>query len=104
MPPEGPNGPDVSPDQAKALLTGVGLHYHGHPKHPFMHRTETIDYGIVLSGEIWLVLDDEEVHLRPGDIVVQRGTIHAWSNRGTEVCRMAFVLIDGKFSDEVPKA
>jgi uncharacterized cupin superfamily protein len=64
-------------------------------------RTQTIDYGIVLSGEIHLVLDDQEVHLRAGDIVVQRGTIHAWSNRSNAVCRMAFVLVDGRYGDDI---
>lgn len=66
-----------------------------------MHRTETIDYGIVISGEIWLVLDDSETRLLPGDIVVQRGTNHAWSNRTNQPARMAFILLDGKFSPEL---
>jgi hypothetical protein len=66
------------------------------PPHPLMHRTDTVDYGIVLSGEIYLVLDATETLLTPGDVVVQRGTNHAWSNRSlTEHCRMAFILIDG---------
>jgi uncharacterized cupin superfamily protein len=56
----------------------------------------------VLSGEIHLVLDNEDVHLKAGDIVVQRGTIHAWSNRGPSACRMLFVLIDGRYSGDVP--
>ena len=65
-------------------------------RHPGMHRTRSIDYGIVLSGEIDMLVDDGEVHLKAGDVVVQRGTNHAWANRGTEPCRMAFVLIDAK--------
>jgi hypothetical protein len=65
------------------------------PPHPFMHRTRTIDYGIVLSGEIYLVLDREETLLKPCDVVVQRGTNHAWSNRSDQPCRMAFILVDG---------
>lgn len=60
---------------------------------PRNHRTNSIDYAIVLSGEIWMRLDDSEVHLRAGDVLVQRGTIHNWENRGTEPCRIAFVLI-----------
>jgi len=60
---------------------------------PAMHTTRTIDYGIVLSGEIDLELDEGEVHLKAGDVVVQRGTRHAWRNRGSEPCRIAFVLI-----------
>jgi mannose-6-phosphate isomerase-like protein (cupin superfamily) len=67
--------------------------------HPFMHRTESIDYGIVLEGQIHLILDREEVEVGPGDIVIQRGTNHAWSNRSSKTCRIAFVLIDGKFVD-----
>jgi hypothetical protein len=65
-----------------------------------MHRSETVDYGIVLEGEMVLVLDDGvEVELRPGDIVIQRGTDHAWANRSGAVARMAFVLVDGAFAD-----
>lgn len=60
------------------------------------HRTDTIDYGIVLSGEIWMQMDEGESHLRPGDVVIQRGTIHNWKNRGTEPCEMIFVLIATK--------
>jgi len=63
---------------------------------PGMHRTRSIDYIVVLSGEIDLVLDDSEVHLKAGDVVVQIGNNHAWVNRGNQPCRMAVVLIDGK--------
>jgi mannose-6-phosphate isomerase-like protein (cupin superfamily) len=59
-----------------------------------MHRTKSIDYAVVISGEIDMLLDDSEVHLRAGDVLVQRGTNHAWVNRGKENCRVAFVLID----------
>lgn len=69
--------------------------------HPLMHRTETVDFGILIDGELTLILDDSEVRLSPGDIVVQRGTNHAWSNRGDKPCRIAFVLLNGKYSDEV---
>jgi hypothetical protein len=62
---------------------------------PFMHRTRSIDYAIVVAGEIDMLLDDSEVHLKAGDVLVQQGTNHAWVNRGTESCRIAFVLIDG---------
>ena len=66
-------------------------------RHPWMHRTDSVDYGIILSGEIWMLMDEEEddVLLRAGDVVVQRGTNHAWANRGTEPCTVMFVLIDG---------
>lgn len=66
-----------------------------------MHRTESIDYGIVLEGEITLVLDDSEVTARAGDIVVQRGTDHAWANRGDCTARVAFVLVGGEFAEDV---
>ena len=66
-----------------------------------MHRTKSIDYGIVLEGEIWMILDDSEVLLKQGDVVVQRGTDHAWENRSGTVCRMAFILIDGAFAPEL---
>jgi quercetin dioxygenase-like cupin family protein len=65
----------------------------GAPK--FMHRTETVDYAILLSGECDLELDDgKTVHLTQGDIVVQRGTMHAWVNNGSQPCTCAFILID----------
>lgn len=65
------------------------------PRHPGMHRTRTIDYAIIMSGEIDMLLDDSEVHLKAGDILVQQATNHAWVNRGKEPCRICFVLIDG---------
>jgi len=64
--------------------------------HPLMHRTESVDYGVVIEGELTLVLDDSEVVLRPGSVVVQRGTNHAWANRSGRPCRMLFVLVDGR--------
>lgn len=63
---------------------------------PRNHRTDSIDYAIVVSGEIDMELDDSVVHLKAGDVVVQRGTIHNWANRGTVPCTIAFVLIDAK--------
>jgi len=62
-------------------------------RHPGMHRTDTVDYCIVLSGEIWAVLDAGEVLLRAGDCLVQRATNHAWSNRSDAPCTIAFVLV-----------
>lgn len=64
------------------------------PRHFWFHKTQTIDYAIVLDGEIWALMDVGECLLRPGDVLVQRGTNHAWSNRSDRPCRMAFVLID----------
>jgi quercetin dioxygenase-like cupin family protein len=63
-----------------------------------VHRTQSVDYGIVLSGEVVLVLDDAETVLRTGDVVVQRGTSHRWENRSAGTARMAFILIDGAFT------
>jgi mannose-6-phosphate isomerase-like protein (cupin superfamily) len=63
---------------------------------PRMHRTDSIDYAVIMSGEIDMELDDTTVHLKAGDVVVQRGTIHNWANRGTEPCVIAFVLIAAK--------
>jgi mannose-6-phosphate isomerase-like protein (cupin superfamily) len=63
-------------------------------RHPFEHRTKSIDYAIVLTGDIDMLLDDSEVHLKAGDVLIQQGTNHTWLNRGKEVCRIAFVLID----------
>ena len=63
---------------------------------PRLHRTESIDYAIVVSGEIDMQLDDTEVHLKAGDVLVQRGTIHGWVNRGDKPCVVAFVLIGAK--------
>jgi hypothetical protein len=66
--------------------------------HPLMHRTKTVDYGIVLEGEITMILDRGEVTVHAGDIIIQNGTNHAWANRSGKLCRMAFVLIDGEFT------
>jgi hypothetical protein len=65
-------------------------------RHPMMHRTQTVDYAIVLSGEIWALMDSGETKMKAGDILVQRGTNHAWSNRSSKPCLVAFVLIDAK--------
>jgi mannose-6-phosphate isomerase-like protein (cupin superfamily) len=62
--------------------------------HPLMHRTRSVDYAVVLSGEIDMMLDDTVVHLKPGDTIVQQATNHAWVNHGTGTCRILFVLMD----------
>jgi mannose-6-phosphate isomerase-like protein (cupin superfamily) len=64
--------------------------------HPLMHRTRSVDYAVVMSGEIDMMLDDTVVHLKPGDTIVQQATNHAWINRGKETCRILFVLMDSK--------
>lgn len=93
---------DVTPEQARAAFASFGgadaLDKHGAGnRHPMMHRTQTIDYGIVLEGEIVLLMDEGEEVCRAGDIVIQRGTNHAWVNRSGAPCRIAFILIDGVF-------
>lgn len=75
----------------------------GRAKHPFMHRTQSVDYGLVLDGEITLVLDEEEVTMRAGDFLVERGTNHAWANRSGKPCRILFVLIDGTFDPDIAR-
>ena len=72
--------------------------------HPLMHRTESIDYGVVIDGEMTLILDDAEVALAPGSVVIQRGTNHAWANRSGRPCRMLFVLIDGAYDPAIAAA
>jgi len=65
-------------------------------RHPGFHKTHSIDYAIVLFGEIWALMDDGEVLLKAGDVLIQRGTNHAWSNRTEAPCCVAFVLIDAE--------
>ena len=64
--------------------------------HPGMHRTRSVDYAIILEGEIWSVMDKDETLMRAGDVLIQRGTNHAWANRSDKTARIAFVLLDGK--------
>lgn len=95
---------DLSAEEARAHFEMIGAgeasaKAKGDAPHPFMHRTETIDYGIVLEGEIVLIVDKGETTVRQGDVVVQRGTNHAWANRSGKMCRIAFILIDGQFTD-----
>ena len=71
--------------------------------HPLMHRTESVDYALVLEGEIHIVLDDSERLMKQGDFLVERGTSHAWANRSGKPCKMLFVLIDGTFDAAIGK-
>lgn len=64
--------------------------------HPLMHQTDTLDYIIILEGEVYLVLDEEETLLKAGDIVIQRGTNHAWSNRSDKPCIQLAILLGAK--------
>jgi mannose-6-phosphate isomerase-like protein (cupin superfamily) len=96
---------DFPPTQGEisshAVLKEMGLDgEQGAPasRHPLMHRTPSIDYAVVLEGEIDMLLDDSEVHLQAGDVLVQQGTNHAWVNRGIQPCRIAFVLIGSTIS------
>ena len=73
---------------------GAAHHRVDTKKHPAMHKTETIDYIILLQGDVTLILDEEEIDLKPFDVVVQRGTNHAWVNNGSEPALLIAVLID----------
>ena len=104
IPPDGDRLDRVTPEEARRHFSEVGAgdassHAGAGTRHVHMHRTETIDYGIVLEGEIVLILDNEETLCRQGDIIVQRGTNHGWANRSDRNCRIAFILIDGEFVD-----
>jgi quercetin dioxygenase-like cupin family protein len=92
---------NLTPEKAREIFKAVGNEeastFGRGGRHPLMHRTETVDYAVVLDGEIYLVLDDTEVKLTAGDVVIQRGTNHAWSNRSGKPVRMLYVLIDGDF-------
>lgn len=88
--------PESGARSREAILEEMGVPDHGAARHAAMHRTRSVDYAIVLDGEIDMLLDDTEVHLKAGDVLVQQGTNHAWVNRGPRPCRIAFVLIDAK--------
>jgi hypothetical protein len=78
----------------EAVLKEMGLSGQAASAHPGMHKTRSIDYAVVMEGEIDMLLDEGEVHLAAGDVLVQQGTNHAWANRSSRPCRIAFVLID----------
>ena len=96
FPPGG--GADLRDNEALLRDFGIGPDVaRGHPpSHPAIHRTRSVDYVTVLEGEIDLLLDDGEVTLKAGDVVVQQGTNHAWINRGAATCRLAMVFIDAE--------
>lgn len=104
IPPETEDMAKITPEEARAHFAEIGMaeassHAKEAAPHPYMHRTETIDYGIVLDGELTLIVDRGETVVKAGDIVVQRGTNHAWANRSGRNCRIAFILVDGVFAD-----
>ncbi|MCA3071997.1 MAG: cupin domain-containing protein [Rhodocyclaceae bacterium] len=100
FPPEKTFIHNLTGEKARAAFGAVGSaeasQHSENVRHPLMHKTKTVDYGLVLEGEIWLVLDDSEVLCRQGDVIIQRGTNHAWSNRSDNDCAVAFILIDGE--------
>ncbi len=102
IPPDADELEATTPEEARAHFAEIGAadaasHSGEGSRHAHMHRTETIDYGIVLEGEITLLMDEGEATVSAGDIVVQRGTNHGWANRSGNNCRIAFILIDGEF-------
>lgn len=107
IPPEGDGIRNMTPEEARAHFAEVGAgsaSAHGEgSRHALMHRTETIDYGIVLEGELVLIMDEGETTVRAGDIVIQRGTNHGWANRSDKICRIAFILIDGVFDESLKR-
>ena len=96
-------GGEVRDNETVLRDFGIGADVRrGHaPRHPAIHRTRSIDYVVVLEGEIDLLLDEGEVRLRAGDVVVQRATNHAWINRGDAICRLAMVFIDAEEPPEL---
>ncbi len=97
---------NMKPEQSRAVFAAMGNENAttagtAKGRHPFMHRTETIDYAVVLKGEVIMLLDNQDVVLKAGDVVIQRGTNHAWSNRSDQPALMLYVLIDGEFDDEL---
>ena len=95
--PEGISPEDLEASAAIAFeKMGASHHRVDTSKNAAMHQTETIDYIILLKGDVTLVLDEEEVHLEPSDVVVQRGTNHAWVNNGSEPALLIAVLIDSR--------
>jgi mannose-6-phosphate isomerase-like protein (cupin superfamily) len=95
IPPEGTGAtPDAGagPEEIERKLPGLLAHME--PDHPGMHTTDTVDFDVVLSGDIWLELDDgAEVHLQTGDCVVQNGTRHSWHNRSSQPCVLAVAIV-----------
>jgi mannose-6-phosphate isomerase-like protein (cupin superfamily) len=93
-----PAAAHAAPVDHHHVLVSMGIDpaTQGYARHANTHRTRTVDYAIVLDGEIDMLLDDSEIHVKAGDVLVQQGTNHAWVNNGTKPCRIAFILIDAK--------
>ena len=93
FPPLAPGAPPV--DHHQVLLSmGIDPATQGYGRHFHTHRTRTVDYAIIMDGEIDMLLDDSEIHVKAGDVLVQQATNHAWVNNGTAPCRIVFILID----------
>jgi len=93
-----PIAPNAAPVDHHQVLRSMGIDpaTQGYARHANTHRTRTIDYAVVLDGEIDMLLDDSEIRVKAGDVLVQQGTNHAWVNTGSKPCRIAFILIDAK--------
>ena len=97
FPPIGDATPEDRAAMVKAAFAALypdAEHHADSNRSPSMHTTDTIDYAIVLQGEVVAVMDRDETVLKAGDILIQRGTAHGWDNRSDAMCRVAFVLID----------
>ena len=107
IPPDTPELLAHGASQMKAAFSQIGdvaaSTVNANSPHPLMHRTETVDYGIVIEGELTLILDDSEVELKVGSVVIQRGTNHAWANRSGKMCRMLFILVDGAYEQSIQR-
>lgn len=94
IPPESTRRYEGFDDYFRQMDAGGDLAKGAKKKHPAMHKTHTVDILVVLKGEIWLILDEEETLCKEGDFIVQRATNHAWSNRTEVPCSLALILID----------
>ncbi|TMV63635.1 cupin domain-containing protein [Thioclava sp. BHET1] len=105
IPPEPAFLKDITPEAARHAFAALGNEkastFGRGGRHPGMHRTETIDYAIVIEGEVTMLLDHEDVLLHAGDVVIQCGTNHAWTNRSEKDALIAFVLIDAEYEPEL---
>lgn len=107
IPPEGDNFANMTAEESAAHFAEIGAGgatASSSGRHALMHRTETVDYGIVLEGELVLIMDVGETTVRAGDIIIQRGTNHGWANRSNATCRIAFILIDGEYIGDMQPA
>jgi quercetin dioxygenase-like cupin family protein len=95
FPPDAAPGP-FDREAAFAAMGAAHAMDPGGARHPGMHKTATVDYAIVLSGEIYALMDEGETLLRAGDCLIQRGTNHAWSNRSAQACLVAFILVSAR--------